>query len=144
MLRSNNALKYMKFDFSNFCSSNGIIHQTFCAYTLQQNGVVERKNKHFLEVAHTIMLQMTLPKSFWHDVVLTVGFLINRMSSSAFGGDIHFRCLFPHSPFFPLTSIFWCVRFVHLFETGMDKLSLRAVCCIFLGYSRTQKRVQVL
>ena len=105
----------MKFDFSNFCSSNGIIHQTFCAYTLQQNGVVEHKNKHFLEVAHTIMLQMTVPKSFWHDVVLTVGFLINRIPSSAFGGDIHFKCLFPDSPFFLLLVFFGvCALFIFL------------------------------
>ena len=35
VLRSDNALEYMKYDFSNFCSSNGIIHQTSCAYTPQ-------------------------------------------------------------------------------------------------------------
>lgn len=33
VLRSDNALEYMKSDFSKFCSSNGIIHQTMCLYT---------------------------------------------------------------------------------------------------------------
>ena len=56
VLRSDNALEYMKSDFSNFCSSNEIIHQTSCAYTPQQNGVTEHKNRHLLEVARTIML----------------------------------------------------------------------------------------
>ena len=101
--------------------------------------MAERKNRHLLEVACTIMLQMTVPKSFGHDVVITIGFLINRMSSSTLGGDIPFKCLFPDSPLFPLPHIFGCVCFVHLFETGMDKLSPRAICCICLGYSRTQK-----
>ena len=85
------------------------------------------------------MPQMTVPKSFWHDVVLTVGFLINRMPSSTLGGDIPFTCLFPDPPLFPLPHIFGCVCFAHLFETGMNKLSPRAIRCIFLGYSQTQK-----
>ena len=84
------------------------------------------------------MLQMAAPKSFWHDVVLTAGFLINRMSSSALGGDIPFKCLFPDSPLFPRLRIFGCVL-CSSFETDMDKLSPRAASCIFLGYSRTQK-----
>ena len=41
--------------------------------------------------------------------------------------------------FFLLVLIFLGVCFVHLFETGMDKLSPKAVCCIFLGYSCIQK-----
>ena len=140
VLRSDNALEYMKTDFSHFCSANGIIHQTSCAHTPQQNGVAERKNRHLLDVARTIMIQMNVPKYLWSDAVLTAGFLINRMPSSTLGGDIPFKCLFPNSPLFSLTPrIFGCVCFVHLFETGMDKLSPRAVHCVFLGYSQTQK-----
>jgi len=30
-------------------ASHGILHQTSCPYTSQQNGVAERKNKHLLK-----------------------------------------------------------------------------------------------
>ena len=71
--------------------------------------MVECKNRH-LEVAHTIMLQMIMPKSFWNDVVLTTGFLINRMPSSTLEGGIPFKCLFLDSPLFPLSPHFFgCV-----------------------------------
>jgi len=71
---------------------------------------------------------------------LLLDFLINRMPSSVLGGSIPFKYLFPNSPLFPLIArILGCVCFVHLFELGPDKLSLRAIFCIFMGYSRTQK-----
>ena len=51
MLRTDNALEYMKNNVSFFGSKNGIIHQTSCSHMSQQNGVAERKHKHILDVA---------------------------------------------------------------------------------------------
>ncbi|KAA0035576.1 reverse transcriptase [Cucumis melo var. makuwa] len=62
-------------------SSKGIVHQTSCAYTLQQNGMAERKNRHLVEVAHSLMLSTFLPSYLWGDAILTAAHLINRMSS---------------------------------------------------------------
>ena len=41
-----------------FLKEKGIHHQFTCVNTPQQNGIVERKNKHLLEVARAIMLSM--------------------------------------------------------------------------------------
>ncbi|XP_077239731.1 uncharacterized protein LOC143880638 [Tasmannia lanceolata] len=41
-----------------YLSSHGIIHQSSCVYTSQQNCVVERKQRYLLEVAHTLLFQM--------------------------------------------------------------------------------------
>ena len=38
-----------------FFKEKGIHHQTTCVDTPQQNGIVERKNKHLLEVSRAIM-----------------------------------------------------------------------------------------
>ena len=45
--------------------------------TPQQNGIVERKNKHLLEVARAIMFSMNVPRYFWGEAVLTTSYLIN-------------------------------------------------------------------
>ena len=70
MLYTDNALKYVKNDVSVFCSENEIIHQTSCYHTSQQNGVVERKHKHILDVARTMMIYMHVPKFLCYDAML--------------------------------------------------------------------------
>lgn len=43
------------------CTSNGIVHQTTCVYTPQQNGVVDRKHRHLLNIVIALMFQGGLP-----------------------------------------------------------------------------------
>jgi len=44
--------------------SHGILHQTSCAYIPQQNGVVERKNRHFVETTCTLLIHGGVPQFF--------------------------------------------------------------------------------
>ena len=59
--------------------NQGIIHQSSCIDTPQQNGVAKQKNRHVLDVARSIMFTMNVPKIFWGEVNLTSVYLINRM-----------------------------------------------------------------
>lgn len=90
ILRTDNALKFTQKSVSSFCDTRGIIHQTSFSHTSQQNGVVERKHRHILDVARTLMSHMRVPKWLWGDAVLIACFLINRMPSSVLHGDIPF------------------------------------------------------
>jgi hypothetical protein len=62
MLRADNGTEYVNKEFSVFLSENGILHQTSCPDTPPQNGVAERKNRHILEVARSLMFTMNVPK----------------------------------------------------------------------------------
>ncbi|KAL6981970.1 hypothetical protein U1Q18_052697 [Sarracenia purpurea var. burkii] len=86
IIRSDNALEYLQSSVASFCIDRGIIHQTTCAYTSQQNGIGERKHRHLLDVARTLLFHTTVPKQFWGDDILTACFLINRMSSTVLNG----------------------------------------------------------
>ena len=62
---------------------------------LQQNGVVERKHKHILDIARTIMIHMSVLKYLWSDDVLSACHLINRMPSSVLDKkNLHFLVSF--------------------------------------------------
>uniref|UniRef100_A0A2N9FV09 Integrase catalytic domain-containing protein n=1 Tax=Fagus sylvatica TaxID=28930 RepID=A0A2N9FV09_FAGSY len=79
--RTDNAREYLDSAFQQFLESRGIIHQTSCVRTPQQNGIAERKNGPILAIARALMLQMHVPKLFWADAVLTAAYLLNRMPS---------------------------------------------------------------
>ncbi|RVW89896.1 Retrovirus-related Pol polyprotein from transposon TNT 1-94 [Vitis vinifera] len=92
--------------------SSWILHQSSCAHTPQQNGVAERKNRHLVETARTLLLHSHIPHSL----------------------------LFPDQPLYFLPPrVFGCTCFVHILTPGQDKLSAKAMKCLFLGYSRLQK-----
>jgi hypothetical protein len=138
--RIDNAREYTESSFQEFLTSRGIIHQTSCVRTPQQNGIAERKNGPILAIARALMLQMHVPKPFWADVVLTATYLLNRMPSRVLKGKSPFEILFADkSPFSVPLKVFGCVSFVHNLNPSRDKLDPRAHKCIFLGYSRTQK-----
>ena len=51
--------------FGDFCSQNGIIHQTTTPYSPQQNGVAERKNITLKEMMNALLLSSGLPQNLW-------------------------------------------------------------------------------
>lgn len=142
VLRSDNGREYLNSNFKLFLTQNGIHHQTSCVYTPQQNGVAERKNRHLLEVARTIMFESNVPSRFWGDAVLTSAYLINRMPSKILKFQSPIQKFAEHFPKSHLLNsipqkVFGCTAFVY--NEGGSKLDPRALKCIFLGYSSTQK-----
>ena len=111
IFQSNNAREYLHMSLSQFFDDHGIIHQSSCPHTLQQNGVAKCKMCHLLEVIHALLFHMHVPKSFWSDAVLTICHLINRISSTILDGQIPYKVLSPNDPLFHLPPmIFWlCV-----------------------------------
>ena len=127
ILRSDNALEYTQPVMDSFCVERGIIHQTSRYRTSQQNGVAERKHRHLLDVVHTLLFHMHVPKHFWGDAVLIAYRLINRMPSVFLNNKSPFSLLYlERAPFSLTPCVFSCVAFVHVLDHGCDKLSPRA------------------
>lgn len=79
VLRSDNG---PEFTLADFYASKGIIHQTSCVGTPQQNGRVERKHQCILNIARALLLQSYLPSKYWGFAVAHAVFIMNRISSS--------------------------------------------------------------
>ena len=63
VLQSDNAREYFSAPFISFMSQHVILHQSSCVHT-QQNRVVERKNRHLVETARTLLFHCHVPFRF--------------------------------------------------------------------------------
>ena len=79
ILGIDNGEEYFNTILGNYLLEKGIMHQSLSVGTPQQNGVAERRNRHSLEVARSIIFTTNVPKQFWGDSILTACYLINRM-----------------------------------------------------------------
>ncbi|KAA0050819.1 Beta-galactosidase [Cucumis melo var. makuwa] len=144
ILRSDNGREFQNHNLSEFLASKGIVHQTSCAYTPQQNGAVERKNRHLVEVARSLMFSTSLPSYLWGDAILTAAHLINRMSSRILHLQTPLDCLKKSYPSTRLVSevplrVFGCTAYVHNFDPNQTKFTPRAQACVFVGYPLHQR-----
>ncbi|WJZ97833.1 hypothetical protein VitviT2T_016408 [Vitis vinifera] len=79
ILRSDNGGEYVNQQFQTYFNNHGILHETSCSQTPQQNGIAERKNRHILETAHALLINAHVPNRYWSDAVTTAVYLLNRM-----------------------------------------------------------------
>ena len=139
ILRSDNGGEYTSHLFQEFMQENGILSQMSCASTPQQNRVAERKNRHLLDVVHTLMLESCMPSRFWCEALSTVVHLINCLPSHVLNNDSPFLRLFGKPPNYSNLRTFGCICYVHLSQQERTKLTAQSVKCAFLGCSSHQK-----
>ena len=63
-LRSDRGGEYTSREFEDFCAGTGIEKQLTVAYSPQQNGVAERKNRTIIEMSRSMLIEKGLPLSF--------------------------------------------------------------------------------
>lgn len=117
-----------------FFNSQGIQHQKTYVYTPQQNGVVERKHQHLLNVARSLLFQASLPFKCWGVAVLTATYLINRIPTPIVHNTSLYEVIFSSPPIYPHLKVFGCLCYASTLKHNRTKFDSRAKKCIFLGY----------
>ncbi|CAA7027431.1 unnamed protein product [Microthlaspi erraticum] len=124
---------------SSYFQEHGILHQTSCVDTPQQNGRVERKHRHILNVAHACLFQAQLPVTFWGESILAATHLINRTPTRVLDGKSPYEILFGKPPTYDLLCTFGCLCYAHHRARDKDKFGPRSRKCIFVGYPYGKK-----
>ncbi|GJV76416.1 putative RNA-directed DNA polymerase, partial [Tanacetum coccineum] len=109
VVRSDNGTGFVNSNMLNLFINSSIIHQTSCSYTPQQNGIAERKHRHLLNVARSLMFEGEILLSMWLECVLTATYLVNRLPSSVLSGASPFRLVYGKEPSLSHLRDFWCL-----------------------------------
>ncbi|CAJ2651271.1 unnamed protein product [Trifolium pratense] len=131
--------EYTSNKFSELLAYDGTIHQTSCTDTPQQNGVAERKHRHIVETARSLLLSAAVPGEFWGEAIRTAVHVINKIPSSVTSGLSPFEVLYGYAPDYSYLKVFGSTYFVLLPQVERSKLCPRSAICVFLGYGDGQK-----
>ncbi|RVW35263.1 Copia protein [Vitis vinifera] len=121
-------------------NEKGIKHEFFAPRTPQQNGVVERKNRVFQEMARTMLNQHELPTRFWAEAINTACYTSNRTRMCP---QTRKTCYEPWKGKKP------CVKYFRVFGSrcyvlkdheNLGKFESKSEERIFLGYSSKRSR----
>ncbi|KAH0748613.1 hypothetical protein KY290_027845 [Solanum tuberosum] len=142
--RSDDAKDYFNQNLSVFFQKEGIIHESSCVNTPQQNGIAERRNGLLLDITRSLLFHKKVPKQYWGEAVLTAAHLSNKMPSRILNFQSPLDTLRNFFPNFEISNklvprIFGSVAYVHIHSQNRGKLDPRALKCVFIGYSPTQK-----
>jgi hypothetical protein len=136
IFRSDNGGEFISL--RSFFQDKGVIFQHSCVYTPQQNGVVERKHRHILQVARALKFQAQLPTQFWGECALTAVHIINRLPSSVLSFKTPFELLYSKPPSFSHIRVFGCLAYATNVHPS-HKFDFRSMPSIFIGYPTGQK-----
>lgn len=128
---------------TSFFQEHGILHQTSCVDTPQQNGRVEQKHRHIPNVARACLFQSHLPIKFWGESILAATHLINRTPSSVLKGKTSYEVLFGSRPKYDMIHSFGCLCYAHLCSRNKDKFGTHSRKCL-CGVSIWQEGMETL
>ena len=113
----------------------GITHRISCPHAPAQNGTAERKHRHIIETALSLMHHSSIPHQFWYEAVCTSMYLINRLPTPNLDNKSPFYRVYHHEPDYNLLKSFGCACYPCLCAYTTSKFDSQSERCIFLGYS---------
>ena len=90
-MRSDGRKEYFSGQFHYYLQQMGIRHEINCKYTLEQNGIGERKSHLVMEAAHAMPEEKSMPKFDWAEAVRTAFYIHNRIGEKVFAPELYFE-----------------------------------------------------
>jgi len=123
----------------------GIKHKMTTADTPQHNGIAEHMNCTLVKTTCTLLLDASLPNSFWSDAVQYVAYLHNIVPTWSLNHDITPEEAWSgNKPNIALAHIFRCKAYAHIPEKHRRKLDAKSLNCTFIGYAQNHRAYRLV
>ncbi|RVW86250.1 Retrovirus-related Pol polyprotein from transposon TNT 1-94 [Vitis vinifera] len=139
ILRTDRGGEYCSNEVEHFCDDQGIRRELTAAYTPQQNGVSEKKNRTILNMVRSLLARGKIPKSFWPEVVNWSIHVLNRSPTFSVQNMTPEKAWSGWKPAVDHFKIFCCIAYAHITDEKRNKLDDKGEKCVFLGVSEASK-----
>ncbi|KAL0356380.1 UNVERIFIED_CONTAM: Retrovirus-related Pol polyprotein from transposon TNT 1-94 [Sesamum radiatum] len=144
VLRTDRGGEYCSKEFETYCDNHGIRRELTTAYTPQQNGVAERKNRTIFNMVRSLLARGRVPKTFWPEAVNWSIHVLNRSPTFSVQDMTPEEAWNGRKPVVNYFKIFGCIAYAHIPDEKRKKLDEKAEKCVFLGVSETSKAYKLL
>ena len=138
-LRTDRGGEFNSKAFQEYCVEKGIKRQLTTAYTPQQNGVAERKNRSIMNMVRCMMFGMKVPLKFWPEAAQYAVHILNRCPSASLGDTTPSEKWSKHKPSVEHLRVFGCVAFALIPYERRIKLDEKSIKCVMFGVSKESK-----
>lgn len=138
-LRTDRGGEFNSNEFVEFYKAQGISMQLTAAYTPQQNGVAERKNRTIMNTVRSMLAEKKVPKMFWPEAVKWCVHIQNRSLTTAMKEKTPEEAWSGVKPTVEYFWIFGCIAHAHIPDQKRCKLDSKSKKCVLLGVSDESK-----
>ncbi|WZZ37877.1 hypothetical protein YC2023_034136 [Brassica napus] len=138
-LRSDRGGEYNSLMFQEFCRENGIRRQLTAAYTPQQNGVAERKNRSIMNMTRCMLIGMGVPRRFWPEAAAYAVHILNRSPAAILGDITPGEKWSKQKPSVKHLKVFGCVAYALVPYERRIKLDEKSKRCVMFGMAKESK-----
>ena len=132
-MRTKNGIEYESNEFIEFYREASIKRETTTAYTPEQNGAAERKNKTIVEADRAMLCDQGLSKFLWGEVVNVVVYVQIRCPHSALDSKTHEEVFSGKKADVSHFRVFCCLASFHVPKEKRSKLDASGKKGMFVG-----------
>ena len=78
-LRLDQGGEFISNEFNNFCIERGIKRQVLALGTLEQNGIVEKRNRSIMDCARNLMIEKNIAIKYWKEAISNAVHTLNQV-----------------------------------------------------------------
>lgn len=143
IIRSDRGGEYFPESFTKYCEDNGIIHQRTAPYSPQMNGIAERKNRTYIDMINSVLLNASLPYNLWGEALFTACHINNRVPFKKLKKS-PYEIWFGRKPNLNYFRVWGCISYYKVPESNKTKLGPKGIRSVFVGYAQNSKAYRLL
>nr|GEW66820.1 hypothetical protein [Tanacetum cinerariifolium] len=142
-IRIDNGTEFVNKDLTGYYERVSIFHQKTIPRTPQQNGVVERRNRTFIEAARIMLIFSKALMFLWTEAVATACYTQNRSLIHTHRNKTPYELVHNKKPDLTFFRVFGAVCYPRNDSKDLGKLQPTADIGIFIGYAPSRKGYRV-